>query len=212
VRTAVYQDLAYARRYLDRVGKLAALDPDADGNARLTVEAARQVALWMCYQDTIQVALQKTRQHRMSRIRDEARAEPDQLVRVREFLHPRIDEITDTLLAVTARLRPLRPRSLRFCDEQAAIDRWLDAARAEADSDAGLAREILACQGVLKGYGATHAHGKDSFTQLMGAARALSGRPGAAGLLARLREAALGDEKGTTLKAELALALSDQPG
>jgi indolepyruvate ferredoxin oxidoreductase beta subunit len=243
VRTAVYQDLAYARRYLDRLGKLAAVDPDADGDARLTVEAARQVALWMCYQDTIQVALQKTRQHRMSRIRDEARAEPDQLVRVREFLHPRIDEITDTLpawlgaplrrskafqrlvaavtgngmtvttssvtgytaLAVTARLRPMRPRSLRFGDEQAAIDQWLDAALSEADSDAGLAREILACQGVLKGYGATHAHGKDSFAKLMRAARALSGRPGAAARLARLREAALGDENGTDLETELAL-------
>jgi indolepyruvate ferredoxin oxidoreductase beta subunit len=247
VRTAVYQDLAYARRYLDRVGELAAVDPDADGDARLTVEAARQVALWMCYQDTIQVALQKTRQHRMSRIRDEARAEPDQLIRVHEYLHPRIDEITDTLpaglgatlrhskafqrlvaavtgngmtvttssvtgytaLAITARLRPVRPRSLRFRDEQAAIDQWLDAALSAADSDAGLAREILACQGVLKGYGATHAHGKDSFAKLMGAARALSGRPGAAARLARLREAALGDENGTAMEAELALASSE---
>jgi indolepyruvate ferredoxin oxidoreductase beta subunit len=249
VRTAVYQDLAYARRYLDRVGKLAAVDPDADGDARLTVEAARQVALWMCYQDTIQVALQKTRQHRMSRIRDEARAEPGQLIRVREFLHPRVDEITDTLpaglgatlrrstafqrivgaltgngmivttssitgytaLAITARLRPLRPRSLRFGDEQAAIDQWLDTALSAADADAGLATEILACQGVLKGYGATHAHGKDSFAKLMRAAAALSGQPGAATRLTRLREAALGDENGATLDAELALALNEQP-
>ena len=247
VRTAVYQDLAYARRYLDRVGKLAAVDPESDGSARLTVEAARQVALWMCYQDTIQVALQKTRQRRMGRIRDEARAEPGQLIRVREFLHPRVDEITDTLparlgatlrrstafqrlvstvtgngmivttssvtgytaLAVTARLRPLRPRSLRFGDEQAAIDQWLDTALSAADSDAGLAREILACQGVLKGYGATHAHGKDSFAKLMRAARALSGQPGAATRLAGLREAALGDETGTTMEAELALTLSE---
>jgi indolepyruvate ferredoxin oxidoreductase beta subunit len=249
VRTAVYQDLAYARRYLDRVGQLAAVDPEGGGDARLTVEAARQVALWMCYQDTIQVALQKTRQHRMSRIRDEARAEPGQLIRVREFLHPRVDEITDTLpsrlgaalrrssafqrlvgavtgngmivttssitgytaLAVTARLRPLRPRSLRFGDEQAAIDQWVDTARSAADADAGLAREILACQGVLKGYGATHARGQDSFAKLMRAAAALSGRPGAAARLARLREAALADENGATLEAELALAFSTEP-
>lgn len=249
VRTAMYQDLAYARRYLARVGKLAAVDPDAGGSATLTIEAARQVALWMCYQDTIQVALQKTRQHRMSRIRDEARAEPGQLVRVREFLHPRIDEITDTLparlgaalrrsrafqrlvatvtgngmivttssvsgytaLAVTARLRPMRPRSLRFGKEQAAIDQWLDTALSAADSDAGLATEVLACQGVLKGYGATHAHGTDSFEKLMRAARALSGRSDAAARLARLRGAALADENGAALEAALTSSEREDP-
>jgi indolepyruvate ferredoxin oxidoreductase beta subunit len=106
VRTAVYQDLDYAERYLDRVARFAAIEPDPDGSARLTVEAARNIALWMCYQDTIHVALQKARRARLERVRREAKAKPDQLLDVREYLHPQIDEITDTLpTALGARLR-----------------------------------------------------------------------------------------------------------
>ncbi|HEY2650791.1 MAG TPA: indolepyruvate oxidoreductase subunit beta family protein [Solirubrobacteraceae bacterium] len=106
VRTAVYQDLDYAERYLDRVARFAAIEPDPDGSARLTVEAARNIALWMCYQDTIHVALQKARRARLERVRREAKAKPDQLLEVREFLDPQIDEITDTLpAALGARLR-----------------------------------------------------------------------------------------------------------
>ncbi len=97
VRTAVYQDLDYAERYLARVARFVAIEPDPGGSARLTAEAARHIALWMCYQDTIHVALQKTRRARLERVRREAKAKPDQLLEVREYLHPRIDEITDTL-------------------------------------------------------------------------------------------------------------------
>src|ERR1700759_5764934 len=106
VRTGVFQDLSYAERYLARVARFAEVEPDADGEAGLTVEAARHIALWMCYQDTIQVALQKTRRARMARVRTEAKAKRNQLVEVREFLHPQIDEITDTLpTALGATLR-----------------------------------------------------------------------------------------------------------
>ncbi|MEU7767282.1 indolepyruvate oxidoreductase subunit beta family protein [Nocardia sp. NPDC049190] len=244
VRTAVYQNPAYARRYLARVRKFAVVDPDADGAARLTTEGARHLALWMCYQDTIQVAQQKIRQHRMSRIRAEARAEPDQLIQVREYLHPQIDEITDTLptwlgatlrrstafqrlvrkvthkgmivntssitgntaLSVMARMRPLRPRSLRFVREQAAIEEWMARALSVAAADADLACEIVECQRVLKGYGATYEHGSDSFAELMRAAEELAGKPDAVGRLARLRAAALADEDGRALATELGVA------
>jgi indolepyruvate ferredoxin oxidoreductase beta subunit len=164
-------------------------------------------------------------------------------VQVREFLHPQIDEITDTLpsrlgaalrrsrpfqrlvnaltsegmilntssiigytmLVMTARMRPLRPRSLRFGREQAAIEEWL-AIAAGAAADPDLAREILQCQGVLKGYGATYEHGNDSFGELMRAARTLTGAEGAAKTVAGLRAAALADEDGATLAARLAAA------
>ncbi|HEU4974960.1 MAG TPA: indolepyruvate oxidoreductase subunit beta family protein [Baekduia sp.] len=245
VRTAVYQDLAYAERYLERVARVAAADPDAAGAARLTREAARHIALWMCYQDTIQVALQKTRRGRMQRIRDEARARDGQLVQVREFLHPQMDEITDTLptwlgarmaksrlmhkvvgaatrkgmilntssvlgytlLSTMARVRPLRPRSLRFGREQAAIEAWLGQALDAAATDGELAREIVECQRVLKGYGSTYEHGSESFHKLMSAARSLTGAPDAAPRLADLRSAALADEDGAALDARL-VALS----
>ncbi|MGW9136436.1 indolepyruvate oxidoreductase subunit beta family protein [Streptomyces sp. NPDC055681] len=242
VRAAVYQDPSYADRYLDRVAAVAAADPDRDGDAALTREAARHVALWMCYQDTIQVALQKTRRHRMDRVRAEAKTGEDHLAQVREYLHPQVEEITDTLpaglggillrsglfrrlvhtvthrgivlnttsvagyttLAVLARMRPLRPRSLRFVREQEAIDAWLGLALSKADQDPALAREIIECQQVLKGYGATYAHGTDSFDLLMGAARELSPGDGAAARLVRLRTAALADEDGVQLRAALA--------
>jgi indolepyruvate ferredoxin oxidoreductase, beta subunit len=97
VRTAVFQDHAYAARYLARVKRFAALDQDADGEGELTREAARHIALWMAYQDTIQVAQQKIRRGRMQRIRDESKVRDNQLMEVREYLHPQIDEIVDTL-------------------------------------------------------------------------------------------------------------------
>ncbi|TSD94231.1 indolepyruvate oxidoreductase subunit beta family protein [Skermania sp. ID1734] len=240
VRTGVYQSFGYAERYLERVARFAALDQSSD--ARLTTEAARHIALWMCYQDTIHVALQKTRQKRMERIREEARADAHQLVQVREYLHPQIDEITDTMpsrlgarmarsnlfrrfvnkvthkgmilntssvtgytmLSTMARMRPLRPRSLRFVREQAAIEEWLGLALRAAETDPELAREIVECQRVLKGYGATYAHGNDSFEKLMTAATDLVGTPDAAERLADLRVAALADEDGARLRAKLA--------
>ncbi|HEY0279606.1 MAG TPA: indolepyruvate oxidoreductase subunit beta family protein [Solirubrobacterales bacterium] len=97
VRTAVFQDKSYAARYLSRVKRFAAADTDPDGEAELTREAARHVALWMAYQDTIQVAQQKLRQGRMGRIRGEAKIRDEQIFEVREYLHPQIDEIIDTM-------------------------------------------------------------------------------------------------------------------
>jgi indolepyruvate ferredoxin oxidoreductase beta subunit len=247
-RTALYQDVGYTDRYLDRVARLARHERQPDGAARLTAEAARHVALWMCYQDTIQVALQKIRRERLRKVRQEARAGEDALMQVREFLHPQVEELTDTMptalgrrlaasrwfaravhvvahkgmvvnttsitgfttLAALARLRPLRPRSLRFGREQAAIEGWLDLTDAQAALDYDLACEIVMCERVLKGYGQTHHHGTESFTVLMQAARDLAGRPDAASTLARLRTAALADEDGSRLNAELT-SVGEQP-
>lgn len=99
VRTAVFQNVAYTDRYLDRVARLAAVDArrPAGSGARLSTEGARYVALWMCYQDTIQVAQQKIRRRRIAGVRAEAKAAPDQLLNVREYLHPQVEEIADTL-------------------------------------------------------------------------------------------------------------------
>jgi indolepyruvate ferredoxin oxidoreductase beta subunit len=242
VRTAVFQDKAYAARYLARVKRFADVEGDRDGDAELTREAARHIALWMAYQDTIQVAQQKIRRGRMRRIRDESKVRDNQLMEVREYLHPQIDEIIDTmptwlgnplsrsasfrrlvyittnkgmvlntssvggytLLNILARFRPLRPRTVRFVREQAAIDAWTDRALQAAPTDQALATEIVKLQHVLKGYGSTYEHGSESFALLMKAADELVGTDGAAARLAELHEAALADEDGTKLKAELA--------
>ena len=96
----------------------------------------------------------------------------------------------------------MRPRSLRFGREQVAIDAWIDEALAVA-GDGELAREVVECQGVLKGYGATYAHGSESFERLMTAARSFAGSADAAPRLAELRLAALADENGEALDAAL---------
>lgn len=97
-----YQDFAYAESYLDRLISIAALD-SVDQGWRLTMEAARHLALWMSYDDTIRVADLKIRRDRMERLQSEVKALPDQLVEVTEFMHPRLQEIAETLPAALGR-------------------------------------------------------------------------------------------------------------
>lgn len=94
-RTAEYQDVAYADEYLDRVARVASLETSDD--ARLTTEAARYIALWMTYEDTIRVASHKTRGRRFTRIHGESNVREGDVLQVHEYLHPQIEEITDTL-------------------------------------------------------------------------------------------------------------------
>jgi indolepyruvate ferredoxin oxidoreductase, beta subunit len=74
--------------------------------------------------------------------------------------------------------------------------------------DGDFATEIVECQRVLKGYGATYEHGNESFAKLMDAARSLAGSADAAARLRRLRAAALADEHGSALDAALDAALA----
>jgi len=96
-RLADYQDLGYAAEYLDRLMPIRALDREPDW--RLLSETARHLALWMSYEDTIRVADLKTRRQRFERVRGEVRLGNDQLLQINEFLHPRVEEIADTLPA-----------------------------------------------------------------------------------------------------------------
>lgn len=91
-----YQDPEYANQYLDIVKSFAQQDTAAKGYT-LTIELARNLALWMAFQDTIRVADQKTRASRMQKIRQEVKAKKDQIVFPVEFLHPRLEEICDSM-------------------------------------------------------------------------------------------------------------------
>ena len=118
-RTCDYQDLRYGALYLNRIEqllgsaagagqqlearehKVANSVADASGGndavrtgSRLewVSEAARQLALWMCFEDIIRVADLKTRRSRMERVRAEVRAEPGQPVVVTEFMKPGVEE------------------------------------------------------------------------------------------------------------------------
>jgi len=89
-----YQDPAYGALYLDRMARIAAA-----GSDELTVEAARHLALWMAYEDTVRVADLKLRAGRFQRVRSEVKVGDEQLLDIHEFLHPRLQEICDTLPA-----------------------------------------------------------------------------------------------------------------
>jgi indolepyruvate ferredoxin oxidoreductase beta subunit len=98
-RTADYQGLSYARLYLDRLAPIARADKDG----RLIAETARQLALGMSYEDTIRVAELKIRPSRFERVREEVRVNDGQILEIAEFMHPRTQEIADTLPAPLGR-------------------------------------------------------------------------------------------------------------
>ena len=110
-----YQDPAYAALYLQRLAAIQSIEQQRDATAtQLTAETARHLALWMSYEDTIRVADLKTRGSRFERVRDEVQARDDQLISINEYLHPRLQEIADTLPAGLGRwlLRSTTPRAL----------------------------------------------------------------------------------------------------
>jgi len=97
-----YQDAAYAELYLSRLTEALLWDEAAGGLAHgfaLIAAVARYLALWMSYEDTIRVADLKTRRRRFERFRGEVSAAPDQIVYVTEYMHPRLQELCETLPA-----------------------------------------------------------------------------------------------------------------
>ncbi len=96
-RLTDYQDARYAGTYLDRVIAVADAERQFGGEGTLTRETARHLALWMAYEDVIRVADLKTRGSRLARVVEEVRAGDDKIVRVTEFMHPRFEELCDTL-------------------------------------------------------------------------------------------------------------------
>ncbi len=227
-----YQDAAYARLYLDRLKPFA-------GDGRLLTEVARHLALWMSYEDIARVADLKIRRSRFARVAEEVSAKDDQIVRIREYLHPRLQEIAEAmpsgfgrwllrswagklvdrmtskgrtvettsiggflLLYLTAGLRRVRPRSLRYQVEQARIEIWLAEVRSVRDPDLALA--IAECQQLVKGYGDTHARGFANYETVMAALPRIIGKHDAAERLSKLRQAALADDSGGKLKAAVA--------
>lgn len=97
-RLADFQDEDYAAEYLDRLRSILAIDQRCgDGSFRLLGETARQLALWMSYEDAIRVAELKTRRRRFARVASEVHLGDKQLLNIDEFLHPRAEEIADIL-------------------------------------------------------------------------------------------------------------------
>jgi indolepyruvate ferredoxin oxidoreductase beta subunit len=224
-----YQDAAYAHLYLERLEAIAAVDA---APWDLTSEAARHLALWMAYEDTIRVADLKIRASRFARVADEVKVRDGQIMTLTEFMHPRLQELAEVLpatlarrllnggafsrwldarfakgrharttglrwfllLRMTAGLRPLRPRSLRFQQEQVRITGWLNDMAKTATQSRAKAVEIARCQRLLKGYGDTFERGLDNFRWIMD-----QHEDADAMQLSQWREQALADDKASHL-------------
>ena len=98
-RLSDYQDDAYASLFLDRSEHIFAIDAAKSGDPQLTAATARSLGLWMSFEDVMRVAQVKTRRGRAERIRREVKAAPGDVVQVREFVKPRVEEICGTLPA-----------------------------------------------------------------------------------------------------------------
>ncbi|MGH8687888.1 MAG: DUF6537 domain-containing protein [Burkholderiales bacterium] len=122
-------------------------------------------------------------------------------------LHVRTSGIGGYLLVrALAWLKPWRPRSLRYAEEQALIERWLAAVRDAAPRSTPLALEIAACAGLLKGYGETHRRGRSNFLAILDALvdNPPTQDPAAqAAAIRKAREAALADPEQKALAGAL---------
>jgi indolepyruvate ferredoxin oxidoreductase alpha subunit len=96
-RLAAYQDLAYARLYLDRLEPIRDADAKSGADGRLLAETARYLALRMSYEDVIRVAEVKIDPARFDRIVREHGVKPEQTFAITEFLKPGIDEFCSIL-------------------------------------------------------------------------------------------------------------------
>ncbi len=92
-----YQDDAYAQLYQQRVSTALALPARDESTVKCWSEAARHLALWMCYEDVIRVADLKTRPDRFVRVRTEARAQAGEIVRITEHFKPGVEEVASIL-------------------------------------------------------------------------------------------------------------------
>ena len=228
-----YQGDAYATLYQER------MQPFLQGDPTLAAETARQLALWMSYEDIVRVADLKTRASRFERVRKEAGAKDGEPVVVIDFLKPGVEEFASLMppalgKAVTqwaekngkldaynvgmhvktsgmfgyllvrslAWLKPWRPHSFRYQEEQRLIERWLALVREAAARSLPVALEVAACATLLKGYGETHRRGKGNFLAIMDALvenPAIADPADQAKAIHTAREAALADPEGKAL-------------
>ena len=232
-RLTDYQGPAYAKLFKERIQPFEKTDP------KLAAEVARQLALWMSYEDVIRVADLKTRASRFERVRKEVGAKPGEPVVVIDYLKPGIEEFASLLpislgkaliawalrsgklgaynlgmhvktsgvfgfllMRAMAWLKPWRPHSYRFQEEQQLIERWLACLRETAAASAPLALEIAACASLIKGYGETHRRGKANFLAILDALvdhPETSDPAEQATAIRKARDAALADPEGKAL-------------
>jgi indolepyruvate ferredoxin oxidoreductase beta subunit len=106
------------------------------------------------------------------------------------------------MVRALAWLKPWRPRSFRYAEEQKLIERWLAHVREAAKKNVPLALEIAECARLIKGYGETHRRGKANFLAILDALvenPATADAAAQAAAIRKAREAALADPEGKAL-------------
>ena len=96
-RLVPYQNVAYARLYLDRLGPVVEADEQAGLQGTLLREVARHLAVRMSYEDVVRVAQAKIAPERMKRIAREELKAKDEPYSVHDFLKPGFEELTQLL-------------------------------------------------------------------------------------------------------------------
>ena len=97
-RLVDYHNHAYAALYLDRLLPILKQDSAARQHTLLS-ETARGLALWMSYEDTARVADLKTRAARFARVQAEVGSGGGRLMRIVDYLSPRVEEICGSMPA-----------------------------------------------------------------------------------------------------------------
>ncbi|MBE7419523.1 MAG: indolepyruvate oxidoreductase subunit beta family protein [Ideonella sp.] len=249
-RVREYQGDAYAALYLQRLARVRdaerAADPQAAQSFATLREAARWLALWMCFDDIVRVAGLKLAGTRLARVRREVAAGAHDVVKVYDYFKPGVPEFAGLLpaawgqallrwdarrrarglepwalplhlpthtvfgmvmLKLLSSLRWLRRRGQRWADEQALIERWLDAAVRGCALDWRLGHEIVLCGRLIKGYGGTQQRGRDNLVHIidqLAEKTPFASTATRADAVAQARRAALADEGGKALGLALA--------
>ena len=209
-RLTDYQSEAYANRYLARVRHIAGL-PLADGElvrelarhlaVRMSVEDVIRVAQ-LKLRDARLARVTQEAQARHGDIVDITEYMKPGPEEVLGLLPPRLGrwalahvrhdrswplKVRTTRFSGFLRLKLLaglkfwRPRTLRFAEEEAWIERWLGLVQRALAFDAPAAREVIATAALVRGYADTYKRGLANWTRIMEAVV----EPGLSGSLPR---------------------------
>ncbi len=99
-RVHQYQSEAYAQLMLSRLRKLKKIETSASGasvNCPVTKETIRWLALWMAYDDIIQVAHLKSRANRWDRVSNEVKLQQGELLKIYDHFKPGVPELAAML-------------------------------------------------------------------------------------------------------------------
>lgn len=107
------------------------------------------------------------------------------------------------MLYILGGMRGWRLKTLRHKMEQDHLEDWLKMVSGYLPDRYAMAVEILKCRRLIKGYSDTHARGLSKFDKVLAGARMVESRDDGPEWVARLRDAALKDEKGVDLDGAL---------